>query len=324
MKRLLACAGLVLVTTVFLGCAQNFYNVPRESYEKKVRVLGVAPIMVDAGSDIRHPEKEQLVPIVRDANRLAEKDLVARLKETGVYFSVGLLDDDADQLFARLFFRRERRDDAGIIYNKYFFKNAELKDLMAKNTLDAVMLVVVSGLTTREKVYSSNYLSYLEGDYNHLILTAQVLDADGNILWEYPNFRARKLSFSTLFSLQYPDFDEAEANVTDVVDVKFKTIPGMGRAFAKKEASPVLNNLQIPVLYGPILDDMASMLGPEKKLFGGDRKPEKKEGVKPPEGAQEMKPAGTKPAEVKPAEIKTEEIKPAVVAPDTGAPPAGK
>ncbi|HEY6838906.1 MAG TPA: hypothetical protein VI389_09205 [Geobacteraceae bacterium] len=313
MKRLLARAGLILVTTLFFGCAQNYYNIPRETYEKKVRVLGVAPIMVDAASDIKHPEKEQLVSVIGTANRLAEKDLVARLKDTGVYFSVGLLDDGADQLFSRLFFRRERRDDAGIVYNKYFYKNAELKELMAKNTLDAVMLVVVSGLTSPEKVYSSNYFSYLQGDYNHLIVTAQILDADGNILWEYPNFRARKLSFTPLFALQYPDFDEAEANATDVVEVKFKTIPGITRAFGKKETSPVLSNLQVPLPYVPVLDDMVSMLGPEKRLFGSDKKQEKKT-EKTPEAAPEPKP------EAKPVDVKTEEIKPATVAPDTGAP----
>ena len=44
----------------------GYYNIPREAYEKKVRILGVAPIMVDADSDIRHPEKEKLVALLKE------------------------------------------------------------------------------------------------------------------------------------------------------------------------------------------------------------------------------------------------------------------
>jgi hypothetical protein len=286
---------LALIITVLCGCAQNYYNIPRDAYEKKVRVLGVAPIMVDAGSDIRHPEREALVNLVRETNRKAEKELVARLKAKGGYFSVGLIDEDADQIFSRLFSRRERRDDAGIIYNKYFYKTPELKELLTKNTLDAVMLVVVSGLTRPDKIYSSNFLSFLETDYNYLVMSAQVLDAEGNILWEYPNFRRRSLSYPALIPLQYPDFDEAEANSTDVIDVKFKSIPGITRAFNKTEESELVPNLRYPPLYGTIFTDMVSLQGPERSLFGNGKKAEKKEEPgkegAPPVASPEQKPA---------------------------------
>ena len=273
-SKLLRCC-LALIVTALCGCAQNYYNIPRDAYEKKVRVLGVAPIMVDAGSDLRHPEKEALVGLVRDANHKAEKELVARLKAKGGYFSVGLLDEDADQFFSRLFSRRERRDDAGVIYNKYFYKTTELKELLAKNTLDAVMFVVVSGLTRPDKIYSCNFLSYLESDYNYLVMSAQILDAEGNILWEYPNFRRRTLSFPALLPLQYPDFDEAAANSTDVIDVKFKSIPGITRAFNKTEESELVRGLRYPTLYGTVFADMVSLQGPEQSLFGNGKKPEK-------------------------------------------------
>ncbi|HEY6007053.1 MAG TPA: hypothetical protein VIU40_01925 [Geobacteraceae bacterium] len=296
MKQKLLCGCLALAVTVLSGCAQNYYNIPRDAYEKKVRVLGVAPIMVDGSSDIRHPEKDALVNLVKDVNRKNERELVARLKSTGGYFSVGLLDEDADQLFARLFARRERRDDAGVVYNKYFYKAPELKELLAKNTLDAVMFVVVSGLTRPEKVYSSNYLSYLDSEYNYIVMSAQILDADGNILWEYPNFRRRSVGFPPLVSLQYPDFDEAEANSTDLIDVKFKTIAGLTRAFNKTEDSDLVRNLRYSVLYGTIFADMASLQGPERSIFSREKKPEKKEtGTEgaPPTTAPEQKPAET-------------------------------
>ncbi len=287
MKPKLLHGCLALVVMVLCGCAQNYYNVPRETYEKKVRVLGVAPIMVDASSDIRHPEKDAIVNLVKEANRRNEKELVGRLRAKGGYLSVGLLDEDADQLFSRLFARRERRDDAGVVYNKYFFKGPELKELLAKNTLDAVMLVVVSGLTRPEKVYSSKFLSYLESDYNYLVMSAEILDADGTVLWEYPNFRRRSLSFPALLSLQYPDFDEAQANSTDVVDVKFKSVPGITRAFDKAEESDLVPKLRYSTVYGVIFSDMVSLQGPESSLFGNGKKPEKKEEGTP----QEKKPA---------------------------------
>jgi hypothetical protein len=265
---------LLTLSLLTFGCAQNFYNVPRDVYEKQVRTLGVAPIFVDGDSDIRHPEKEALVNLVRENNRKNEKELVAQLRETGTYFAVRLLEDDADQLFPTLLSRREKRDDAGVKYNKYFFKPEELKSLLAKNGVDAIMLVTVNGLTRPEKIYSSNLLSYLESDYNYLAVSAQIVDAQGNTLWEYPNFRQHSLSYPMLFALQYPDFDEAKANESNNVEVRFKTIPGIARAFAKMEATQ--GKGQVSVLYDNIFSDMASLQQPERNLFGG-RKDEGKE-----------------------------------------------
>jgi hypothetical protein len=268
---MLKAVTLSIVAIVSFGCAQNYYNVPRETYEKKVRTLGVAPLFVDADSDIRHPEKEALVSLIKDANRKNEKELVAQLRDTGAYFSVRLLDDDAGPLFSTLFSRRERRDDAGIIYNKHFFKAEEVRNIITKNSLDGLLLVTVSGLTRKDKVYSSNFLSYLESDYNYLIVTAQILDADGNTLWEYPNFRQRALTFPMLFPLQYTDFDEAAANLNDQVDVRFKTIAGIGRALAKTEKSAVQGK-EVSTIYGTAFEDMVSLLKPEMKWFGGGKK----------------------------------------------------
>ncbi|ACM19390.1 lipoprotein, putative [Geotalea daltonii FRC-32] len=266
---------LLLVASLFtFGCAQNFYNVPRDVYEKQVRTLGVAPIFVDGGSDIQHPEKDAVVNLLRENNRKNEKELVAQLRETGTYFAVRLLEDDADQLFSTLLSRRERRDDAGVKYNKYFFKPEELKNLIAKNGVDALMLVTINGLTRPEKIYSSNLLSYLDSDYNYLAVSAQIMDADGNTLWEYPNFRQRSLTYPMLFSLQYPDFDEAAANESDRVEVRFKTIAGIARAFAKMESASKGKG-QVSILYNNIFGDMVSLQEPERNFFGGRKSDDK-------------------------------------------------
>lgn len=285
--------GNTLKNTLFLlliiiasGCAQNYYNVPRETYEKKVRVLGVAPIMLDADSDIRHPDRGDVLTIVREANRKNEKELVEILKNNGEYFSVRLIDDEAGQLFATVVSRRERRDDAGVVYNKYFFKPDEIKRYIERNNVDAIMLVTVSGITMLEKIYSNTKLAYLEENYNNLIMTAQIIDSDGTVLWEYPNFRQRFLTYSTLFALQYPDFEEARANLTDQVKLKFKSVPGIGRAFAKSEASSVNSSKQVSVLYNKQFADMNSFLSYYRNPFAAKKTTTKSDAVLPVPGQE--------------------------------------
>jgi len=336
MTRFFHAALVVALLLVTVGCAQNYYNVPRESYEKKVRVLGVAPIFMDSDSDIRIPERDALLALIKDANRKNEAELVARLRDTGSYLAVRMPEVQADQLFSTLFFRRERRSDAGLLYNKYFYKQQEVKDFIEKNNLDAVMLVTVSGLTKSEKVYSSNYLSYLESDFNFLIMTAQIMDAGGNILWEYPNFQQRPIVLHPLLNLQYPDFDEAEANVTDKVDVKVKTIPGVTRAFEKSVKSYLQRDAKVSALYSAVFDDMVALQEPEfrfpwdkrEPVKGGEQPrpepvamksttpapaPEQVKGAAPTKAAQEESQEEL-PAETPvstPGEIKTETLSPA-------------
>lgn len=265
---------LLVVLALFVsGCAQNYYNIPRETYEKKVRVLGVAPIMLDADSDIRHPEKGAILTIIREANRKNEKELVDILKNNGEYFSVRFIDDEAGQLFARVVSRRERRDDAGVVYNKYFYKAEEIKKYVERNNVDAVMLVMVSGITMLEKIYSNTRLAYLEENYNNLIMTAQIIDAEGTVLWEYPNFRQRILTYSTLFAFQYPDFEEARANLTDQVKLKFKSVPGIGRAFSKSETSSINSSKQVAELYNKQFADMNSFLKYYRNPFADKKTP---------------------------------------------------
>ena len=326
MKIFLKLALLSMVATLSFGCASNYYNVPRETFERKVKILGVAPIFVDAESDIRHPEKDALVALIKDYNRKNEKELVARLKDTGTFFSVRLLDEDADTLFSNIMFRRERRDDASVIYNKYFYKLPELKELITRNGLDAVMLTVVSGLTQQDSVRSSNLVSYLKADYNFLVMTSQIIDADGNILWEYPNFREKSPALTPLLELQYPDFDEGKANETDKVEIKFKTIPGITRAFNKTEESSFQGNAKVSVVYTSIFSDMASLLKPEREYPWSKKKKEpqpmpevpKQEMTKPAGPAVEsVRPADTQPEMAKPEEPKPEIIKPEVIKEET-------
>jgi hypothetical protein len=324
-KTFLKLALLSMTVLFSSGCASNYYNIPRETFEKKVKILGVAPIFVDYDSDIRLPEKDTLVALIKDYNRKNEKELVARLKDTGTFFSVRLLDENADKLFSSILFRRERRDDASVVYNKYFYKLPELKELITRNGLDAVMLTVVSGLTRQDTVRSSNMVSYLEADYNMLIMTSQILDANGNILWEYPNFRENRPSLPAFIELQYPDFDEAKANETDKVELRFKTIPGITRVLKETEESSLQGNAKVSSAYTSIFSEMVALLKPEQHYPWSKKKETITEEQQPmPEapkqetpGPEVVKPVDTKPEVVKPEDTKPEVVQPEVIKEET-------
>lgn len=257
MKRLLLC---VLLTAVVTGCSQNHFNIPTENFAEKVRVLGIAPIIVDADSDFNYPQKDLLVALLAETNRKYEQQFVRKLKATDNFKSALLLDGDPQAIFGKLFARREKRNDAAIFYNKYFWKTDELRNYIQKNNLDAVMFIVVSGLTKPDTVTSIGQMKSMTTDFNYLIMTAQILDANGSILWEYPNFRQRILSYDPLINLEYPDFNEAEANLATGTQVKFKTLEGIRRILEQKRKDVLLRETQEPVVYGKQFDDMISLL----------------------------------------------------------------
>jgi hypothetical protein len=220
----------------------------------------MAPIMLDANSDIKHPQKDLLITQVTETNRKYEQQLVRKLKATGNFYTTTLLDGDAQDTFSKLYSRSEKRNDANIQYNKYFWKSDELRDYIQKNNLDAVLLLVVSGLTKSDKVTSVSQFKSLTSDYNYLIMTAQILDANGAILWEYPNFRKLFLGYDPLINLEYPDFNEAEANQTKSTQVKFKTIEGIRRTLDNKRKDLLLRETQESEVYGHQFDEIISLL----------------------------------------------------------------
>ena len=257
--KLLA-AGLLFVVGTLLGCAQNRFNVPAEYFAEKVRVLGVAPILIDTESDINYPQKELLISLISDLNRKYEPMLVRKLQGTGNFYAVTPLTDDPRQLLNTLIARREKRDDANIQYNKHFWKNDEIVAYIKKNRLDAVMVLVVSGLTKTSKLYSSNLLTSLETNFNYLMITAQIVGPDGTVLWEYPNFRGQLLTYYPLVNLQYPDFSESEANLSRNTVLRFKSLDGIRRTLEQKKSDWLLRETQEPEVYGKLFDEMTSLI----------------------------------------------------------------
>lgn len=292
MKRLFLCGMLAAIFVS--GCAKNYYNIPTDNFAVKVRSFGVAPIIIDTDSDIRHPQKDLLIQLVNDLDRKYEQQLTRKLKATGNFSTVALLDSDPGQLLGSLVFRRERRDDAGIKYNKYFWKNEELRSYIQKNNLDAVMLVIISGLTRTDKIYSRDLLNSLESEYNYLTLAAQILDANGTVLWEYPNFRQRILSYSPLISLQYPDFSESDANLSKSTEVKFKTLDGIRRTLEKKRKDWMLRETAEPESYGNQFDEIVSLV--KYDLSNGSKNTSTAKELTSPGSPDVLKPFITQPA----------------------------
>ncbi|MDD2580362.1 MAG: hypothetical protein PHR66_00070 [Desulfuromonadaceae bacterium] len=258
MKRFVVC--LLFVAVTMLGCAQNHFNIPAESFAEKVKVLGVAPIFIDTDSDINYSQKDLLIPLISDLNRKYEPLLIRKLQGTGNFYAVTPVADEPQKLFNQLLARREKRDDASILYNKYFWKNDAIAAYIKKNRLDAVMLVVVNGLTKSSKIYSSNLLTSLETDYNYLMMTAEIIGPDGTVLWEYPNFRTRLLTYSPLVNLQYPDFSESAANQSKQTVVRFKSVDGIRRTLEKKKTDWLLQETEEPEVYGKLFDEMTSLI----------------------------------------------------------------
>jgi hypothetical protein len=279
MKRLFLLLPLVALA---FGCARNHFNIPQETFAKKVRIVGVAPIMIDPGSDIRHPDKDQLLAVVAELNRKYEMQFVRKLKATGSFYAVSLLDADPQKTFDSLFFRREKRDDAAICYNKYFWKTDRLRDYLRQNRLDALLLIVVSGIGRIDSVSSSRFASSLTAEYNYLIMTAQIVDGDGAILWEYPNFRTRLLSYDPLINLQYPDFSEASANLFAKADVKFKTVDGIRRALEQKRKDFLFRETLESDLYNSQFDEMISTIAYDPSDKEGQETPPLQKPAEPP------------------------------------------
>jgi hypothetical protein len=321
MKRLVA--GLLFVAVTMLGCAQNHFNVPAENFAEKVKVLGVAPIIMDTDSDINYPQKELLIPLITDLNRKYEPLLVRKLQSTGNFYAVTPLTDDPRQLFSSLLARREKRDDANIQYNKYFWKNDEIGAYIKKNRLDAVMVIVVSGLSKTSKIYSSNLLTSLETNFNFLTMTAQIMGPDGTVLWEYPNFRGRLLSYLPLANLQYPDFSESEANLSRKTEVRFKSIDGIRRTLEQKKSDWMLRETQEPEVYGRMFDEMTSMI---KHSVEKPAKVEAAEGKPLPPSDETLKPGETpgKPAPAGPASATAPTSAPSPAAEAPAQPPLPK
>ncbi len=221
MKKWLLCG---VVVAFLFGCSSGFYHIPKKEYQSRVQVLGVLPLLVDYNSSVNYPQKENLFDILARSASGKHEQLVAQLKEKKGYFDVRTLSVSPELTALSLLSGGSTHDESGFPTG-YVFDAATVAELARQNVVDAILVVVFSGEQVNEVRRSRTKLETLETWYSDIRATAAVIDRNGQVLWQL----AGPESFQALI-LQYPDFDEAYYNKTDLVRVKNVSLAGIERA----------------------------------------------------------------------------------------------
>lgn len=240
---------------VFLaGCSSGTYQLPKKEYQTKVQVLGVLPLLVDYNSSLAYPEKDNLFNILASSTRGKYEILVEQLRNKKGYFDVRPLSANSDLTALSLLNAGSPHDESGLPQG-YSFDTATVSEIARQNVLDAILVVVFSGEQVKEVRRSRTKLESLETSYSQILATAAVIDRDGKVLWTL----AGEDSFRAL-TLQYPDFDEAYYNKTDIVRVKNISLSGVERALdegSEKDGKPTL-----PKMYKELFAEIVGGISP--------------------------------------------------------------
>jgi hypothetical protein len=251
MKKFLF-AGLVLL--LLFGCASGSFQVPKQEYQKRVQVLGVLPVLVDYASATKYPQKEALYDILARSAQGKHEFLVDRLKKKKGYFDVRSLTVNPGLTALSLLSAGSPHDEAGRPLG-YLFDRATVAELTRQNVVDALLIVVLSGEQVEETRRSRTMLETLNTGYSEVYATAAVIDRNGEVLWQM----AGADGFPALM-LQYPDFDEAFYNKTDLVRVKNITLAGIERTLEENVAAD--GAAEIPEMYKDLFSEIASGISP--------------------------------------------------------------
>ena len=251
MKKILYC----LFLTVFLaGCSSGTFKLPKKEYQTRVQVLGVLPLLVDRNSSFAYPEKDILFDVLASSARGKQDILVEQLRSKKGYFDVRPLSVNPELTALSLLNTGSPHDESGWPIG-YPFDPGTVSEIARQNVLDAVLVVVFSGEQINEVRRSRTKLETLETRYSQILATAAVIDRDGRLLWTL----AGEDSFKALM-LQYPDFDEAYYNKTDLVRVKNISLAGVERALdevSDKDSEPAL-----PKMYKKLFAEIVGGISP--------------------------------------------------------------
>ncbi len=248
-------------TILLAGCTSGTFQLPKKEYQTKVQVLGVLPLLVDYNSSLNYPEKDNLFNILTSSARGKHEILVEQLRKKKGYFDVRPLSVNPQLTALSLLSGGSPHDAMGWPLG-YAFDTATVAEIARQNVLDAVLVVVFSGEQVIETRRSRTKLETLDTRYNQILATAAVIGRDGKVLWTL----AGEDSFQAL-TLQYPDFDEAYYNKTDLVRVKNISLSGVERALdegSDKDGEPTLPKMY-KKLFAEIVDGISpSILDPLK------------------------------------------------------------
>ncbi len=251
MKKILCC----LFFAVFLaGCSSGTFQLPKKEYQTRVQVLGVLPLLVDYNSSLDYPEKDSLFNMLANSASDKHKILVEQLRNKKGYFDVRPLSANPELTALSLLSSGSPHNELGWPQG-YPFDAATVSEMARKNVLDAILVVVFSGEQVQEVRRSRTKLETLETRYSQILATAAVIDRDGRLLWSL----AGEDSFQAL-TLQYPDFDEAYYNKTDLVRVKNISLSGVEKALAEgsdKDGEPAL-----PKMYKKLFAEIVGGISP--------------------------------------------------------------
>lgn len=254
MKRTLQLLSLILFLLLLGGCVSKHYRVTPEIYRERVKILGVLPLMVDAESTILHPQRQEVVELLRVSAQDKYLQLSDQLAASAGYSAVRPVIIDA-QSQAQLFAGQAVQSSKAGTWRRYQPSAEAVATLARTAGVDGLLVVILNGVENKGKrTERSLGPRYLEDMYNEIQATAMVLSASGEVLWERPGANGEPF-----LDLQYPDFDEAYHNRTDVVAVRFITTAGLSRALAATEKG-LFDKEAFPILYRRLFDSLADGL----------------------------------------------------------------
>lgn len=242
--------GMLLL--LFSGCSWGKYQIPKQDYQAKVQVLGVLPLLIDSAAPFDYPQKEALFDLLSQSIVAKHENLVERLREKKGYFDVRTLPGSSELISLSLLAGKIPADATGRPQG-YFFNQAAVAELTRRNVVDALLVVVFSGEQVVETRRSRTLLESLKTTYNDIMVTAAVVDYNGETLWQLNGRDA----FRALL-LQYADFDEAYYNQTDLVRVKNISLAGI----RKKLDETSDGDERLPEMYDKLFDRIVSGISP--------------------------------------------------------------
>ncbi len=249
MKKAIAFGLVVLFLT---ACNGGRYQLPKADYQAQVQVLGVLPLLIDRSAPINYPHLEGLYDLLERSNQGKHEELVARLKQKKGYFDVRSLPGNPDLLAMSLLVGEQPVTEAGRP-KAPLLSPAAVNELLDKNVLDGLLLVIFSGAQVEEARRSRTMLESLNTRFSDIMATAVVVGRDGRLLWQLTEGD----SYQALV-LQYADFDEAYFNRTDQVRVKNIALSGLAPQLQGEPDTPE----ELPKLYSELFDKISSGISP--------------------------------------------------------------
>ncbi|MFA5517328.1 MAG: hypothetical protein WDA20_13700 [Desulfuromonadales bacterium] len=247
----------VLLPLLLLGCGSGNYKISKEEYRDRVRTLGVAPLLVDAGSTIEHPDRQQVIDLLRRHNAGKAEELISMLRKQKGYFDVRGISGDPQQLFSRMVRESALRGEGPALYRRYQFNSAAVAELARDNVVDALLVVIANGVVRKETRRDRGpLLAYLEAPFNPILMTAAVVLPSGEIAWEYSGAAGENF-----LPLQFAAFDEAYYNKTDEVKIKYLSVEGLERALGTPEKD-LFGGKKLSQPYGTLLEQIVAALHP--------------------------------------------------------------